>query len=265
MKQLSTDEIKKIQKDILDTITEYCDEEGLIYYLGYGTLLGAVRHQGYIPWDDDIDILMPRPDYDKLLNNFKTEDYKIYTNEVDSDYYYTFAKASYEKSILKENLDNAFDKLGVNIDIFPLDGCPETEEERKKKFKQIENRLKLLYVHAVPSDRKRKWYKDLFLQLVKFGSSFMNQSNLVRSIDKISAKNDYHEASMVGNLVFNSGYHEIMNKEIFAERIKLVFEDKKYFVPTHYDKYLTNIYGDYMKLPPVEKRVTHHDFQAFIK
>ena len=265
MRKLSTDEIKKIQINILDKIVDYCDEEGLIYFLGYGTLLGAVRHQGYIPWDDDIDILMPRSDYEKLIKNFRSEDYQIYTNEINNAYYYSFAKASYNKSVLKENMDNSFEELGINIDIFPLDGCPKSQEECRNKFNTIEQKRKLLYAYVAPSNRNRKWYRELYVRFGKFILSFINFSKMIKTMNEIAAEYDYYKADKVGNLVFNSGYYEIMDKEIFKNRINLKFEGKNYYVPGDYDKYLTTIYGDYMKLPPVEERVTHHDFEAFIK
>lgn len=265
MKALKIEEMKAIQIQILDKITEYCDDEGLIYFLGYGTLLGAVRHQGYIPWDDDIDILMPRPDYEKLIKFFTSEDYQIYTNEINNAYYYSFAKASYNKSVLKENMDNSFEGLGINIDIFPLDGCPNSEEECRKKFNSIERKRKILYAYVAPSNRSRKWYRELYVRFGKFILSFIDFSKIIKKMNEIAAEYDYYKADKVGNLVFNSGYYELMDKEIFENRVKLKFEDKEYYVPGDYDNYLTNIYGDYMKFPPVEQQITHHDFEAFIK
>ena len=105
MEKLGIEEIRSIQLKILNIVADYCDKMGLTYFLGYGTLLGAVRHKGYIPWDDDIDILMPRPDYEKFIKEFNSNDYDVKSHYKDPKYPYTFAKVSYEKSILRENTD----------------------------------------------------------------------------------------------------------------------------------------------------------------
>ncbi|MFR5682857.1 MAG: phosphorylcholine transferase LicD [Clostridia bacterium] len=125
---MSLEEIKSIQLDILSQVANYCDRNGLRYFLAYGTLLGAVRHKGYIPWDDDIDIMMPRPDYMQFINSFNNEKcaLRVGSHYLDKNYPYVIAKVYDTSTLCKENIDVEY-SIGINIDVFPIDGLPETE------------------------------------------------------------------------------------------------------------------------------------------
>ena len=137
MREIQFEEMKKIELNILIYFTEVCEENNLRYYLGGGTLLGAVRHKGFIPWDDDIDVMMPRPDFQKLLSlSINNENYNIIKPGT-AGYYYNFAKLVDTRTILEEKGIKRIDGLGVYIDIFPLDGMPETPDARKKRFKEL--------------------------------------------------------------------------------------------------------------------------------
>ena len=266
MKQLTKEEIKNIQLKILNIVANYCDKENLTYFLGYGTLLGAVRHQGYIPWDDDIDILMPRPDYEKFIRDFCImEDYKVYSYSIDSEYPYTFAKVSYEKSLLIEKTDLGFKKLGVNIDIFPLDGLPSSEKIRKKIFRTIKIRENILDIKKISINKNRSKYKNMILRIGKSILYPISYKKIIENINIDASKYNYYDCDFIGNIVSSYGYDEIMPKEIFEDKIKLKFEGDEFYAPIGYDKYLVNIYDNYMEMPPLENRVTHHNFKAYMK
>lgn len=267
MNQLTKAELRNIQIDILIRVAKYCDEQKLRYYLAYGTLLGAVRHKGYIPWDDDIDILMPRPDYDIFINEFNNDnsEYKVYTFMNEPNYPWPYAKVSYEKTIYIEKLAVYFDKIGVNIDVFPMDGLPSTHPKRKKIVDLLMIRRKLLNIKHISLSSQRPLYKNAILMFGKILVSGLNYKTLIKLIDQKAKSFEYDEGEYVGCLVWNYGHKEIMSRRVFSNKCKLEFEGKEFYAPKMYDEFLINIYGDYMKLPSKEKRITHHDFNAYWK
>lgn len=267
MKEIVVGDMKKIQINILDLVAKYCNKENLRYFLAYGSLLGAVRHKGYIPWDDDIDILMPRPDYEKFVKNFNIdiEEYKVYAHSNDPEYNLPFAKVSYNKTLLIEKTDIKFDKIGINIDIFPIDGLPDSEIEQKKIVKSITMQRNLLNVKSISISSERLLYKNIILYLGKFFFSLLNYRKIIEKINHKATMLSYDQSKYVGCLVWNYGYKEIMTKNIFSNQTELEFEGKNYCVPGGYNEFLVNIYGDYMKLPPESERATHHSFSAYWK
>lgn len=265
MIKLNIEEIKDIQLNILKIVTEYCEDKDLIYFLGYGTLLGAARHKGYIPWDDDIDIIMPRHDYESFIKEFKMDDYDVKSHYKDSSYPYKFAKVSYERSILKENTDLKYN-IGINIDIFPLDTFPESTEKIKKLYKEIKFYDSILKIKSIAINPNRKFYKNLVLKLGKIATVFVSHKKIIKMINKNAMLyKDIKNISNMGCIVDSYGIKDIMDKTIFDNRTKLEFEGHSFYAPEKHHEYLTNIYGDYMKLPPEEDRKTHHDFKAFLK
>jgi len=135
MRQMVGDEVKKVQLGILDCVAKYCEDNKINYWLDSGTLLGAIRHGGYIPWDDDIDIGMPRDDYDRFVREFNesNERYKTYCIDTNPDFYYAHAKVLDTATVLYEPDEKGY-KLSVNIDVFVYDNAPEDDEELKKAY-----------------------------------------------------------------------------------------------------------------------------------
>lgn len=258
-------EIKQIQIQILKEFADYCDKNNLVYFLGYGTLLGAVRHKGFIPWDDDIDLVMPRGDYDKFIKKFNKKSKNLEVLDIlnEPTYSFSFAKLSDKSTFIKEGTDIAFDKLGVNIDIFPLDGVSSDLKEQKRKVKQIKIYRKILDFKNISIVRKRAFYKNIILFLGKTIFYFIDYQKIVKKIVDSAKELNYDDSNTVACLVWNYGAKEIMSKEIFSKSTKLEFENDLYNVPQDYDKYLKNIYGDYMILPPEEKRISHHVFNVY--
>ena len=139
MKEISLNELRKIQIDILDKVHNFCIQNNITYFLSSGTLLGAIRHGGYIPWDDDIDLYMPRESYERFINIYKDDshDTRVITLYNNKEYYYPFAKVEDTNSIVIENVPEKFN-IGINIDIFPIDGVPNNLICRKFFFMKNE-------------------------------------------------------------------------------------------------------------------------------
>ncbi len=283
MKIIELKDMKKLELNILKDVAEFCDQNNIRYSLGGGTLLGAVRHKGFIPWDDDIDIMMPRPDYMKFVLNYNgfNPRYKVKSIENDGSYWRTFAKVFdlktqlVEEAIRVEKKDN-----GVFIDVFPVDGLPHNRMRQMLLFKEQEF-LNFLYHGSAWNYTKSFKYNDSKDKLanikgrvrtvLKFiAISFLYPlptRKLIKLINNNAMKNSYDEAEEVAAIVdcHYGGERERLPKEAFEKRCKFTFESHEFWGIGVYDLYLSNLYGDYMELPPEDKRVTHHDYIAYWK
>ena len=232
---IELEELKKLQIEILDDVVEFCEQNKINYWLNCGTLLGAIRHKGYIPWDDDIDIGMLRKDYDI----FKEK--------------YNKANRKYRK---------IGEKLAVNIDIFVYDNAPDDIKTTNKMYRKIKILEALNIVKKVPYSTKKN---HLFVNILRFPCHYIlklfPKSCFSKEIVKISKKYIDKKTNYIGSFSSLDRIHS--RKSIFESFIKVKFEGKEYNAPIGYDELLTDFYGDYMKLPPTEKQVSHHVFEAF--
>ncbi len=261
-KEIKVEELKKIQLDILIQVAEFCDQNGLRYFLAGGTLLGAIRHKGYIPWDDDIDIAMPRADYQMLLTSFKSQNLEIISSELNRDCPYPFAKIYNKKTQLIELSDIKFD-IGINIDIFPLDFFPDDLHESEKLVKRIRRLKYVLGAKVIVLVRRRSLLKNTILLFAKCLCSPINYRNIIQKMVKHSQT--YKETNYMGIAIWGYGMKERVPKEVFKDYTEVEFEGRKFKAPIGYDQWLGHVYGDYMQLPPEEKRCTHHAFNAWWK
>lgn len=261
-------ELQQIEFNLLKQFIEFCNKHNLKYFLVEGTALGAIRHQGFIPWDDDVDVAMPRKDYDKFIELGKKEfvgDVFLQTWETDPNYPYNFSKlrnsnTTFIEKTYKYNRMNH----GVWIDIFPLDGVSKKQGKVTTGMKWHVARIWPHMWFAFPhcfTRRPRKWWwpLDLLIDAFMYPNYIWNIHNhQLKRIEKIMRKNAYDESYYVAN--FQSAWvsREIMPRELYGNGTKAKFEGLDVIVPEHYDKYLTHVYGDYMKLPPVEKQVNRH-------
>lgn len=268
--EINLEELKKIELQLLIAVNEICEKENLRYSLGGGTLLGSVRHKGFIPWDDDIDIMMPRPDYDALIAYCLTHDtpFKVLSWETDKNYVDLSAKIYYSNTVLEdENIVNG-NKIGVNIDIFPIDGLGNTYKKAVKTFKSTSFKRNLLIAAQWKKFFKSKthaWYYEPFRFAFFVLSRFVNKSKLFNKIQKKYTKIDFNKVSFAAAVGGSYREKEILPQNVFTEFIELPFEDSNFKAIKQYDKYLSAIYGDYMKLPPKDKRVSHHTFKAYYR
>lgn len=263
MREIGLEERKKLQLDILIDVASFCEKHGIIYFLSSGTLLGAVRHQGYIPWDDDIDIMMPRPDYTRFAQEYNSDIYEFMDMNKDVSFPYVLAKVVDKRTYLKERVINC-KQLGVHIDIFPLDGLSRNELiQRIHLFimgRLIYSRvIKFIDLRGVESKLKVVCYICFKLLLLLFSQKCITK--LVVSCQQSYAWSSSECISSLGS----SNERLVGRKEWFDYPLLKIFENEQFQVPNGYDNWLKLIYGDYMELPPVEKRIAHHTFKAWWK
>ena len=271
MKELNLDDLKKIELDILKSIRAICEEQDIKYSLCGGTLLGALRHGGFIPWDDDIDIMMPRPDYDRFVSYCKENEtpFSLLCAETDERYGYLFAKAMAKNTIIEEEIGNPNGiEMGVYVDIFPIDGLGDTYEKALKEFKKTRFKRELLVAKNWKKFKKSKthsWKYEPIRLAFFLMSRFVSMKKLVSKLQHKFRKNNYDETAFVAVIVGSYREKEILPKSFFDGYEDVQFEGEMFKTLKEYDAYLKSIYGDYMKLPPEEKRVSHHSFKAYCK
>ena len=264
MRLVDLTELRTIQQEILDDVDRFCKDSGLHYSLGGGTLLGAVRHKGYIPWDDDIDINMPRTDYEAFASSFRSDQ-----NEVIDLRYHPACREICLKVVRKGTrmIDVELGRClwGINIDIFPIDGYPNDDLFLCDEIASIRNKIAKIcpYYKTIPMPRKIKW---LFKYCVKRLCNPLMPSVLFlkNKLHELASGNKIANSQNAGGILGGYGRKEVMDSNVFSEYVKLEFEGKLYPVIAGYDVYLKSLYGNYMELPPVEKRVSHHLYDAYI-
>ena len=254
--------IKSIERELLKQFIEVCEKEGLQYFLVGGTCLGAVRHKGFIPWDDDIDVALPRPDYEKFLSvapSHLGSNVFLQTFGTDPEYVYNFAKLRDSSTTFIETMLSRLNiNHGVYIDIFPLDGGGSSTESTCALFKKIKKytrRISLCYYKADRTFSEKVKYG--IKKVIYCGSSI---SESVKMREKLYKTYDYGSSAWVANYGGGWGEREIMPRDVFGKGVQGTFEGLNVMLPENYDEYLTRLYGDYMTPPPVEKRAAHHHF-----
>ena len=265
MREIDLTELKKIEIEILDYIVEICKKNKLTYFLDAGTLLGAVRHKGYIPWDDDIDLIMPRKDYMKLIEVMNKENgrYKILSHYVNKHYYYPFAKVIDSYTILNERDAIAIEDLGVYVDIFPLDAIPESKWKRRIFHERL-HIYRILWGASMITNAK--WVeKSLRNKILAWYAKKKGPRYWIQKSNDYATTGKYDSSKYLVNVVGTGRRYAMEEKSVFADKVELEFEGKKYDAPKGYAQYLTTWYGDYMTLPPENERVTHHTFKAYYR
>lgn len=260
-------ELSALQKRLLvllEWFHGFCVENNLKYYILGGTMLGAARHQGFIPWDDDVDVGMPRSDYDKFIElsrNKKFGDFIIESIDTDkNDFLYGYSKIYDTESTLIENTRLKI-KRGIYIDLFPLDGVSNNRNEIEGYVKPILQKYKFLLARTCAVSKRRKWYKNaaiLFARMLP--GRIADDKKLMLNIDRLCRRRDYYACEYVGNLLGNWGIREIVPRSVMGEPKLYRFEDLEVYGVSDYDAYLTSLYGDWRQPPPADKQITHHDY-----
>lgn len=262
MKKIELEERKKIQLDVLDRIHAFCIQNDIKYTLAYGTLLGAVRHGGYIPWDDDVDIAMLRKDYDVFVKSFVDERYKVASFET-SHNLIAFAKVFDNETVIVDRKASTH-SLGVNVDVFPIDDAPVSSRICKWHKWHIQrlkdcNRIKLFKINKESTKLNNLIGLAGKVLLIVFPYSYF-----VRRIITLSKKYNGKNCNKAVHWPA-SGHALPLDKQLFENTQLTPFEDRHYNAIVETDKYLSNEYGDYMTPPPVEKRISYHTSDAYWK
>ena len=261
MKEITYAELRTIQLEVLQYVHNFCQERNIKYSLAYGTLLGAVRHGGYIPWDDDIDIAMLRDDYEQFAKEFNSEKgpYRFYDCRNDKDVHIAFGKVADTRTLIEEGASTK--NLGVAIDVFPIDELCDTYEESRKYYRSFNFAKNLLILKCRKVSDVRSWWKKPLFATVKllFFLYPLHQIpvNMTRRLLRHKIPNPLYVGLVCGTSTKNSN---IVSRMLWSDFCEIEFEGYRFMSIKDTHTYLTNEYGDYMKLPPEKEQVPKHDF-----
>lgn len=267
---INVEELKVLQMDVLQTLHEFCIKNNIRYSMACGTMLGAIRHKGYIPWDDDIDVYIPRVDYRKLVEIFPKEykHIKLATLERDPLWDKAYGQAYDARTEMHEGeeRDLIHDMyVGVGIDVYPIDEVPSDEKVWKSYNKRrLKLQWMLIYKYSVWRPG-RKVVLNIGLMIAKIFLIPFSQRRIATWISKYAQKYEGCGSGLAFEAVQGIYQKRPFNKSNFDELIEIPFEDRVFLGFKDYDNYLKNGYGDYMKLPPEEKRINHHFYRAWWK
>ena len=264
--ELDISEVKSISLEILKEFISFCDTNNLLYFLSYGTLIGAIRHRGFVPWDDDLDVCMPREDFEKFRILIKEKNNKIGNYEVRNIYncskYHCRPIDRVVDSRYMCKLNDGQYYLPPWLDVFPWDGLPKNSKENKKHWAKIKKlrRRERLAKQPITTD----FYKDpiilIYRAIIHFPFKLIGPKYFAKKIEKEAKKYSFNKSEYVATVVAGYGERERIPKEYLynGNNFKYVyFEGLKCRVPYHYDKVLRHIYGDYLSIPDISNCKYH--------
>lgn len=259
---MNIEEIHSKLLDILTAVAKLCDENNIRYYMIGGTMLGAVRHKGFIPWDDDIDIAMPRSDYERFLEidpRHLPSEYTLKTYKNSDIIIGCSSKVEDNRTSLSYKwTDHIKENIGLNIDVFPIDGVPQQKHKQELHYWYLLGLRKLsslLFVNTISRPFFQRYGARLIQKIFPLKKIF-----LLNLINKRLKKYNFDDCDYVANYCGVWGKKEIMLKEYFGIPTKYPFENQQFNGVNNFDAYLTTLYGNYMTLPPENKRKSHHDY-----
>lgn len=264
-KLLNKKEIQQVLTEMLVSFADYCEVHNLRYYLVGGTLLGAVRHQGFIPWDDDIDVGMPRKDYERFLQLVKEEpinDHLVAISGEDGTLSNPYCELIHTGTHLERNSSQFIREecqvLHLFLDIFPQDGWPESDKDAVKLAKQMKRKRYMIQNARAKIGRGTSFGHIMVKTPLVLLMRLIGYQRVINQMNRIATRYDYDQSKYVGAVTFGIyGPGERCLHDDVVEFQEVVFEGHKLHAPGGYEKYLTQIFGDYMKLPPEEKRIDH--------
>ena len=263
--KLTLEQIHACLLEILKVVHKFCEDNGLRYSMAYGTLLGAVRHKGFIPWDDDIDLLMPRPDFEKFVATFgrgKVERYRCLYNTDDEygSFHHFFAKVQDTHTVSLQGDDSVY-RFGINLDIFPVDGKPENVEAQRRFERKLSSYAHRLNICGTRFDLLN-FHQPLF---TKLEAHIFGAEHWVKKCREMMLQYPFENSRYAGAVsVLHNGLREVFDRTLFEDYTTLEFEGCRFRAFTRWDEFLRQQYDDYMQLPPVGKRL-HHDLTAYYK
>jgi lipopolysaccharide cholinephosphotransferase len=256
-----TAKVQKVNLEIFDYFRDVCKKLNIKYILLAGSTLGAVRHKGFIPWDDDLDVGILRSDYDRLLdylmNTAEKSPFFLQCYNTDKNYAHGYAKILKKGTYIEENtIPNVLARRGIFIDIFPLDNYP--ENGRKKldsvllKLTNIELHTRMKYNENVPLQKK------IIHKIISAMFIFVNSDKLVKLREKIATKYGNKTRYVVNLFTTYDLKKELIERRYVENPKSILFEGRNVYIQANWQEYLTNLYGNYKKLPPKDKRINSH-------
>lgn len=274
MNDLSLKEIQKASFDVLKQFDKICRDNNFSYTLAYGTLIGAIRHNGFIPWDDDVDVWMPRNDYDKFVqycieNDKLIKPFKICTRYTVNNYSYGISRFSNQnfKYVNTNKLIKNID-IGIFLDIYPIDNYCNNYQDASKLLKKInnENRKYEIYINSKtksPIKCLMKKIINVFLNIL-YGNDYnrIMEKKIKDILNRYTTSKDRYVGCVVwSDTLILHERKDVFNEDNKFQVIEHKFEDNSFFILKNYDKILRNSYGDYMKLPPEKERHPYHEYK----
>lgn len=264
---LTLKDIQSVSLDILKEFDKFCRENNLRYSLAYGTLIGAVRHKGFIPWDDDVDVVMPRPDYNKFIALYNDNDnYACFAPEKFNCFLAYGRLAEMKRTKVITPAVWADKDTGVWIDIMPLDGVEESEEEFQKSVSRAYRLWMRVYYARVAYSGFT--HCDSFMSFLKYVVKKVFFNNIYKYLYLhlcVLHRFDYVKCKYISNmshLLYTKKSH--FRKEIFSNVVRMSFENSDFMVMNGWDAFLHDIYGNYMQLPPKEQQVVGHAMHRYL-
>lgn len=270
MKELSLEEVKQIELDLLIKVHEICTANSINYSIAYGTMIGAIRHRGFIPWDDDIDVLMTRPDYRKFISVCVKEkpSFDLFSIETNENYRGLFSQISAIGTFVEDPFtDYKGIDMGVHIDVIPVDGLGIGDYETAvKNLKATSLRRKIQVVtkwdHYTKSTT-HAWYYEPIRFALYIATRFISAKKYADRTNRMIQKYDFNESDYVAAISAAETIRSVQQKSDYDEYVELEFEGYKFSCIKNYDAFLKRIYGDYMQLPPISQQVQKHAFKAY--
>lgn len=254
--------LREVQMEILDYFVDVCEKNGLQYVLLAGTALGAYRHHGYIPWDDDVDVGMPRDDYEKfreIMRKDISSAYDFCDETTEENWFLTFSKIRKKGTrFIEAYAKDVFASNGIYIDIFPIDFLKESGS-RFAMQKYLKHCLRFRFCKELY--RRRGKLKYALEYVICFPVYIFGHKRFLRSLNKKCIGNCSREEAGYGITYDNAGM-QVIDINAFFPPVKMAFEDREYYCPHNITEYLRAIYGEtYMELPPEDKRGSHEAFE----
>lgn len=257
---------------MLKALDAFCRKNAIEYSLCGGSLLGAVRHKGFIPWDDDIDVMMIRPEYERFLTISQKEfikGYSIINTRINKNYYLPISKMVDDNTCLIESEETKRCPIGVNIDIFPIDGYNSNDgPEIYSKFRKLLYYAKETSACPTLTDlfMDKKFHPSVLINYIRrtILRTFLNSKKLFEKADKLIREVDFAKSEYCKLYTSYQFHGRVFDKTIFDNYTDMQFEDTIVRCILKYDDYLTSLYKDYMKLPPLDKQVCHHEHYLLI-
>ena len=261
-KELTIAEIQAQALKVLKHVASFCDSRGLRYSIAYGTLIGAVRHHGFIPWDDDIDIIMPRSDYETFLATYNDAYYKMIKGEGLSNHLHVVVSDPQTVVVFKSQYDSFYYKGGVWVDIFPMDLVPDKKDAYEKLRNRIKHLCKLQHIAEISIKRNNFFVNAASFLIHVILHPFRNI--LGRHAQQLLVSNNKESETCANLSLWYLNYPPIPSKWLESYD-DLEFEGTRFKVLSEYHEFLTKVYGNYMQLPPEKDRVPRHSYKAFFK